>query len=464
MYQPLKTMLGRLANIGAQPTDTENERLHKRFLIYVALLMNGGGLMWGLICIFFNLHLQATVPLGYVVLTVVNLGYFSRSGNFGVVRFFQLFISLVLPFVFQWSLHGFVPSGAVMLWGMTAVLGALTFQNTERTMRWFIAYLALTVFSGLIDNLVGPDSSSLSPAANSTLFVVNIIGVSVVVFGLMIYFVRSRELAYAELTDMNVALVHSQAQLIQAEKMASLGTLTAGIAHEVNTPIGVINSNADIAERCITTIAGAMERCQGIAELENHDQLQRSVQALKKTSRTTMECSNRISELIGSLKNFSRLDEAASQRVDIHEGIDSALNLLQHEIKGRIDVVKEYGCLPRISCQVSELNQVFMKILRNAADAIGGKGQITIRSYAAAGQVSVCIEDTGVGIAPDQVPRVFDPAFSRKGSRVRAKLGLYSSYQIVQQHQGEIKIESELGRGTAVTVILASDVPVDSSS
>ncbi len=456
MYQTLETMLGRLANIGARPTDTDNESLHKRFLIYVALLMNGGGLMWGSICIILGLHLQAAIPLGYIVLTVVNLIYFSRSGRLEIVRFFQLLISLVLPFLFQWSLHGFIPSGAVMLWAMTAILGALTFQNTEITLRWFFAYLALTVFSGLIDNLVAPDSSSLSPDAYSSLFVLNIIGVSVVVFGLMIYFVRSRNLAYAELAEMNVTLVNSQAQLIQAEKMASLGTLTAGIAHEVNTPIGVINSNADVSERCVATIVEALERYRSIAELDNDDKIQRSIQALQKTNQTTIECSNRISQLIGSLKNFSRLDEAGSQKVDIHEGIDSALNLIQHEIKGRINVVKEYGSLPRIKCHVSELNQVFMNILRNAAGAIEGQGQITIRSSAAAGQVSVRIEDTGVGIAPDQVRRVFDPAFTQKGPRVRAKLGLFTSHQIVQKHEGEIKLESELGKGTAVTVVLAS--------
>jgi len=454
MYQPLKTLLSKLANVGALPTDSDHDRLHKRFLIYVALLMNCGGLMWGSICIFFGFHLQAAVPFGYIVLTVMNLFYFSRFGHFEVVRFFQLLISLVLPFVFQWSLHGFAPSGVVMLWGMTAILGALTFQNTQITLRWFFAYLALTVFSGLIDNLVAPDSSSIPSSANSTLFVVNIIGVSVVVFGLMIYFVRSRDLAFAELAEMNVALVNSQAQLIQAEKMASLGALTAGIAHEVNTPIGAINSNADISKRCIEKIVGALERCQNIAELKDDDQFQRSVQALQKTNRVTMECSDRISQLIGSLKNFSRLDEADSQRVDLHEGIDSALNLLQHELKGRIDVVKEYGSLPSINCHVSEINQVFMNILRNAADAIEGQGQITIRTSTNASQASVRIEDTGVGMAPDMVRRVFDPAFTRKGSRVRAKMGLFTSYQIVQKHEGEIRIESELGKGTAVTVIL----------
>jgi len=456
MYQPLKTIIGRLANIGAQPTDTDKERLHKQFLIYVALLMNGGGLMWASICIFFGLHFQAAVPLGYILLTVVNLLYFSRSGHFEVVRFFQLFISLVLPFVFQWSLHGFFPSGAVMLWAMTAILGALTFQNTEITLRWFFAYLVLTVFSGFIDKFVAPDSPTMSSSANSALFVVNIIGVSVVVFGLMIYFVRSREAAYAELAEMNAALVHSQAQLIQAEKMVSLGTLTAGIAHEVNTPIGVINSNVDVSERCLAKIMDALKRFRITDELEGDNQFLRSVQALHKTNQTTMECSNRISKLIDSLKNFSRLDEAASQKVDLHEGIDSALNLIQHELKGRIDVVKEYGDLPPITCQVSELNQVFMNILRNAADSIEGRGQITIRSSATPGQVTVRIEDTGVGIAPDKVRHVFDPVFTRKGPRVRAKLGLFSSHQIIQKHEGEIKIESELGKGTAVTVVLDS--------
>ncbi|MCK4774346.1 MAG: hypothetical protein KAT30_06155, partial [Candidatus Krumholzibacteria bacterium] len=227
MVPYLKDTLNYLANIGTLPSDTEKEKLHKRFLVYVALLMTGGGLMWATICIYHGRYLSATVPLGYIVFTVVNLLYFSRSKRLDMVRFFQLLMSLVLPFVFQLTLGGFVPSGSVMLWSMTAILGALTFQETRITFKWFLGYLVLAAVSGVLDGQFSSPEPPVSSTAISTLFVLNIIGVSTIVFGLMMYFVRKNEFAYKELELANTALVESQEQLVQAEKMASLGSLTA---------------------------------------------------------------------------------------------------------------------------------------------------------------------------------------------------------------------------------------------
>jgi len=231
IYGRLKIQFDSLADIGTLSTDTEKEQLHKRFLVYVALLMMGGGLLWATICLYYRLFLPATVPLAYIALSIANLRYFSGSKRFGLVRSFQLLISLVLPFVFQWSLGGFLPSGSVMLWAMTAILGALTFQEIRITLRWYLGYLALTVLTGVIDGDVSRYASQGSSTPEATLFVINIIGVSIIVFGLMIYFVRSNDIAYEELEMMNAELIDSQAQLVQAEKMASIGSLTAGNKH-----------------------------------------------------------------------------------------------------------------------------------------------------------------------------------------------------------------------------------------
>jgi signal transduction histidine kinase len=454
MIRHLRNWIDRLADMGTLPSDTEKEKLHKRFLIYVALMMNGGGLLWATICIYYGLYLPAAVPLSYVVLTVANLSLFSRTKRFGLARSFQLLISLVLPFVFQWSLGGFVPSGSVMLWAMTAILGALTFQEIKITLRWYLGYLALTVLTGVIDGNISTFTTPGSSTPEATLFVVNIIGVSIIVFGLMIYFVRSNDLAYEELEQKNTELVESQAQLVQAEKMASIGSLTAGIAHEMNTPVGVINSNTDVSRRCIAVITEGLERCRTLDELGSNDRFQRSLEQLRANNKVTLDSSARITKLVNSLRSFTRLDEAKFQKADLHEGLESALNLVGYDLKDRIDIVREYGDIPAIVCHPGGLNQVFMNILRNAVEAIEDSGKITIRSFVGKDDVRIQIEDTGVGIAPEQLHRIFDPTFTRRGPRVRAGLGLFASYQIVQKHNGEITIESERGSGTVVTVIL----------
>ncbi len=458
LFNKLRIRFDRLADIGPLPTDTEREKLRKRFLVYVALMMMGGGLLWATICLYYRLFLPAAVPLSYIVLSIANLRYFAVSRRFGAVRSFQLLISLVLPFVFQWSLGGFIPSGSVMLWAMTAILGALTFQEIRITLRWYLAYIALTVLTGVIDGNVVRYASPGSSSPETALFVVNIIGVSIIVFGLMVYFVRSNDLAYEELELLHSELIESQAQLVHAEKMASIGSLTAGIMHEINTPIGVINSNTDISSRCVDSIETAIQSCETIDDVKNNDKLQQLLAMIRTSARTTTQSSDRITSLVNSLKNVARLDEAALQKTQLHEGIDSALDLLSHEIEGRIQVLKEYGDIPQVACHPGELNQVFMTVLKNAVEAIDGQGRITIRSFEKGGSVHVEIEDSGAGMAPEQLQRIFDPRFKQKGSRVSTGWGLFTAYKVMEKHKGQIKVESQAGEGTFVTVVLPKDL------
>ena len=454
----LRVLFDRLADIGTLATDTEREKLRKRFLVYVALMMMGGGFLWASICLYYRLFLPATVPLSYIVLSAANLRYFSVSRRFGAVRSFQLLISLVLPYVFQWSLGGFIPSGSVMLWAMTAILGALTFQEIRITLRWYLAYIALTVLTGVIDGSVVRYASPGASSPEASLFVINIIGVSIIVFGLMVYFVRSNDLAYEELELLHSELIESQAQLVHAEKMASIGSLTAGIMHEINTPIGVINSNTDISSRCVDSIEKAIESCETIDDVKHNSRLEQLLTVIRTSARTTTESSDRITKLVNSLRNVARLDEAALQKTDLHQGIDSVLDLLSHSIEGRIDVLKEYGDIPQVACHPGELNQVFMTVLKNAVEAIDGQGRVTIRSFVRGSSVHVEIEDSGAGMAPEQLQRIFDPRFKQKGSRVSTGWGLFTAYKVMEKHEGQLKIESQVGEGTFVTVVLPSDL------
>jgi AhpD family alkylhydroperoxidase len=249
-------------------------------------------------------------------------------------------------------------------------------------------------------------------------------------------------------------LQETQARLVQSEKMAALGKLVAGVVHEMNTPIAGIKSATDTSTRSITSILGAMEATMASGEIKGIGHLQGLLKVLQDSNSVASVASERINQLVDSLKSFARLDEAAFQKACIHECLESTLSIMERDLKGRIRVVKEYGDIPYITCYPGELNQVFMNILTNAAQAIEGNGSITIRTFVEDGNVHVHISDTGIGISPGKIKRLFEPRFSNKGARVKAGLGLFISYSIVQKHQGHIKVESEVGKGSTFTVIL----------
>ncbi|MGD8539623.1 MAG: carboxymuconolactone decarboxylase family protein [Candidatus Aminicenantes bacterium] len=260
-----------------------------------------------------------------------------------------------------------------------------------------------------------------------------------------------------ELEKLLDELKATQAQLVQSEKMAGLGKVVAGFVHELNTPIGAIKGAVDVYARSISNIQSLLEESQSIDEIKRSDQLQKSIKSLEDNINVTVAASERIANITDSLKSFARLDESAFQKACIHEGLDSALTLLESETKERIKIEKDYGSVPMIYCYPGELNQVFMHLLTNAAEAIRGKGTIRIRTFVDDENVHVEITDTGIGILPDQKDGIFEPNFRKDGSRVKAGLGLFTSYNIVQNHKGHIEVESDVGKGSTFRVILPKD-------
>jgi PAS domain S-box-containing protein len=261
------------------------------------------------------------------------------------------------------------------------------------------------------------------------------------------------------LTDLANAyrtLRETQSQLVQSEKMASLGMLVAGIAHEINTPVSAIHSMHDTLVRGMEKLR---EHIRGqYPDALEHPKMQAIDNIIQDADRVIDTACERVTNIVKRLRSFARLDEAELKTADIHEGLDDTLTLIHHELKHTVKVIKKYGDIPQIACYPGRLNQVFLNLLINAKQAIREKGEITITTYLENGKVHVRIQDTGVGIRESDIPRLFDPGFTTKNVGVGTGLGLSICYQIIQDHRGEIRVESEVGKGASFTVILPTDL------
>jgi signal transduction histidine kinase len=253
-----------------------------------------------------------------------------------------------------------------------------------------------------------------------------------------------------ELTESKLAIQKQQAQLVQSEKMASVGLLTAAITHEINTPIGAINSNVQTEEMLLNELINH-------SAFKSDEELSLILSQLKEANDVNLMACSRIAEIIRSLKSFSRLDQAEFQEANINEGIKSVLVLVNNLFKRRITVHEEYGDIPLVKCFPSQLNQVFMNILVNASQAIEGAGDIYIRTFQEGRHICVTISDTGTGIKKEHIEKIFDPGFTSKGVGIGLGLGLYISYNIIQNHKGEISATSEYGKGAEFKIKIPMD-------
>ena len=246
-----------------------------------------------------------------------------------------------------------------------------------------------------------------------------------------------------------------QDRLIVQEKMASLGSLVAGVAHEINNPIGAVRSATDVVTRCVRKIEELLEAGGATADASAEKRYRKVFKALRDSAGVIALASDRITTIVRSLKNFARIDEAEYQRANIHEGIDAAVTLLDSELGSGVTLVKEYDDrIPNLYCYPGQLNQVFMSLLQNAAEALDGSGTIRIKTERKANTARIQISDTGRGIAPEKLKSIFNFDFSQAGSRVKMGSGLVTTYNIVQRHKGEIRAESTFGSGSSFTITL----------
>jgi signal transduction histidine kinase len=240
------------------------------------------------------------------------------------------------------------------------------------------------------------------------------------------------------------------------EKMAMLGQLMAGIAHEINTPIASINSNIDLFTRSLDKVRALIDSDSMPEEVRPNRQMMRMVEILENLNQSSKAACDRAMQIIQSLRNFARSDMAELREIDIHDELENALILIHHEVKRRVEIVRKYGDISRCTCFPNRLNGVFVNILANAAQAIEGEGQITIETIRDGDNIKVKIIDTGEGIPPENMERLFEPGFTTKPVNEGTGLGLSICKRIIDEHHGRIEVESEVGKGTSFTVILPS--------
>ncbi|MBN2001072.1 PAS domain S-box protein [candidate division KSB1 bacterium] len=261
--------------------------------------------------------------------------------------------------------------------------------------------------------------------------------------------------ALRQLEKSNNELIETQSQLIQSEKMAALGNLVAGIAHEINTPVGAVNSMHNTLVRALDKLKAEIKQHYVQQNVQRIDDLFNIIEQANKVIKSGSE---RVANIVKRLRSFARLDEAELKDADIHEGIEDTLILLQHEMKHNIKVIKKYGNIPKIDCYPGRLNQVFLNLLINARQAIKSDGKIFIRTYFKNEKVHIEFKDNGCGIPPQDLPKIFDPGFTTKGVGIGTGLGLSICYQIINDHMGEILVKSQPGEGSTFTVVLPTDL------
>ncbi len=276
-----------------------------------------------------------------------------------------------------------------------------------------------------------------------------------------------------ELAAARQELAGLRTQLVQSDKMASIGQLAAGIAHEINNPIGFISSNLnrlhdyvrDI-ERVLAAYQGLREACregggadvaaraQEIDRIREEIDLGYIVSDLSNLVAESIEGSERVRQIVANLRDFSHVDSPDVTEEDVAELLDKTINVAWNVLKYKVQVVREYGPTPLIPCYGGKLGQVFLNLLVNAADAIADRGTITIRTGAVEGVVWIEISDTGRGIAPENLSHIFEPFFTTKEVGEGTGLGLHLAHNIVAAHQGQLMVESTVNRGTTFRIEL----------
>ena len=451
--------------------DSLSERRKKISLVVIAFFTTLTGLFFAsrnMILTGFDSGVLYPALYFCVVGTATVVYLFTKRLN--VLLYPFLFAMLLIPVLFQFNAGGLATriGFGILIWALLAPLGSLMFQSIKKALLWFAGYLYLIIHSVSIDDSalrhVIPTPNNLAVIDNS----LNLIMLSITIFLTMTYFVsafqkeqsRSNRLV-KELRESNTELEltlselkATQSELVQSEKMAGLGKLAAGIAHEINNPVGALKSSADTTSQCLIQIEERIENDDNFNSIRDDSKFLKLLEVLKTNSSVFKTVSERISGTVNGFIQFTRLDNAGFARVDIHEGIDNALLLIRNELKPGTSIERKFGEIPKIACYPGELNQVFLNLLTNAAQTTERGGKITIRTFEEKGKVFIQIRDTGAGIPREKLSGLFNLEFSKKDSRVKAGMGLFTSYNIVDQHYGEIKVESVEGEGSIFTVVL----------
>ncbi len=271
----------------------------------------------------------------------------------------------------------------------------------------------------------------------------------------------------ASLREAREKMKKTQIQLVHSEKMASLGQLTAGIAHEINNPVNFVSSNVSPLRRDLADILAITQKYEDVIAAQQLREKFSAVEELKKSVDFSylkeevesllngiQEGAHRTSEIVRGLRNFTRLEEDVRKPADINKGLESTLLMLKHQLKNRVEVIKDFGEIPEIVCYPGKLNQAFLNILANATQAIDGPGKIFIKTSYDGEIVTIAIRDTGKGMTEEVKKHLFEPFFTTKPVGEGTGLGLPITYGIIEEHDGNIEVYSEPGKGSEFVITL----------
>jgi signal transduction histidine kinase len=505
-------LLARAEALACQPGDDEQTRMRKVVFTLAMAAVIPAGLLWGFLYAAFGAWLAAVPPLSYSFLSAINLAVLRRTQGFRPFQIVQFVLIIALPLGVQLALDGFVGGSVVVIWGLLGPLLAIVSTSPREAAVWFAAFLGTVVLAGIAQPSLEA-TNELPTWLVRAFFVMNIGGVSAVVFGMLASFMRVRE----RLRSLEIAYLDQSVMLRQREKLAHLGTLAAGVAHELNNPAAAVRRSAEQLQPTLEGITRASLRLAGQEPLTHETERIRGQPAQPAASASAVETAEReqdvedwldthgvdaawelapifvaagygpadldalcarfdpdavapsmsflahsitatnlsdgivaaaarISDIVAALRSYSYVDRGTWQTVDITEGLESTLVLLQGKLR-EMRIERDYAPdLPQIEVRGNELNQVWTNIIDNAVEATGGSGTLVLRTSHNGDRVVVELEDDGPGMPPDVVDRVFDPFFTTKAPGSGTGLGLNISHNIVvRQHAGDISVSSRPG-------------------
>ena len=518
-----------ILDLGNAGIDDEGERTTRRVFVGASLFVTVAAPLWGAIYIGYGEVAAGLIPSGYSVVTLASFVALWRFGGWWWFRASQLTLIFVLPIALMWTLGGFVPGSAVIIWSILAPLGALWGGRSREAVAWVVAFIAAVAISALIDPTLR-DSNALPYGMQVALFALNLTFVGQVVFLLLGYFVGQKDRMIDIMQrnrELESAYLRQEISLRQSDKLATLGKLSAGLAHELNNPTSAVQQATQQlgglllgeerlqAEMAVVDLSpdeqaavaahaarigariGTPAFIDPLERSDREDELQSflddagvdeawlvaptlvglglaradvedlaaelrpdrfsaamAVLASQYQRRNLLgslsESTDRIVQMIRALKSYTHLDLAPRQAIDVHEGLDSTLLMLQNRLKKGIEVRRHYTSdLPLVEAYGGELNQVWTNILDNAIDAMDDRGTIELVTRRDGDHIVVELTDDGPGIPADLVETIFDPFVTTKGVGQGTGLGLNISHNIItRKHGGEITVDSRPGRTT----------------
>lgn len=421
-----------ILEIGNKPTDSEDAKREHGFLIYMGLLMSFGGILWGTLCLFNEMYIPMAVPYTYVVITTANFLYLNKTKNFIVSQNIQIFISLILPFFFQFFLGGFVASGGNVLWSVLAVFGSFTLGRVKATVIWLAMFIVLIVLSGVVDAEAQKFDTGLPESYVISFFVANFIAVIGIIFSLYYYFVTIESATRKSLQKSLEELHLAKERLVEKEKMASLGSLVSGVAHEINTPLGV-------------GLTGISQINQEVKKMESNynsetlteDALLGSIATIQQLTKTISDRLNNAVTLVKSFKNIS-VDQHFEDKREflLKDYVDDLILSLHNPLKSKaVRVVNNIDESILLDSYPGVFSQMFSNLILNSIThgfEESEDNSIEISAYLENG-LHILYKDNGIGITDEVEKKIFDPFFTTKRGQGGSGLGMNIIYNLVTQ-------------------------------